>query len=211
MKASETIAAAIGARLHAILRKGGFRKKGLVFRRTTDACETLVQAELSRGNAGAKGRFVLELGMYLPRVEQILGRSPVEAPSTWACTLRGRIGPATGETDPWFPVDEGTDPARLGAEVAERWLEAGAPLADKAGDFRALLHELREQRLWGREALVPAALAIAAGDPAMAAALLGTAISGIHEARVHRAIEGDTFGVAVLEDARRFAAAHGLG
>ena len=123
---------AVKAGLLGALRDAGFRGTARDFHRSRGPVTDAVNIQASRSNAGEKGRFTVNLGIYLPGVEAILRGAPLTNPPCEVdCTVRVRLASvAPGGGDGWWAVGTGVDPSVVGREVGETMTRFGVPWLD---------------------------------------------------------------------------------
>jgi len=131
--AAHEIDAAIRGGLAQALRADGFRADKRTFRRRVEHAVMVVNIQASQSNSGAFASFTMNLGVYYPWIDEIVGDSPNEAPKEYHCQLRCRIGkllPSSPTGDHWWhlgPTTTGLDVApsveRAYREHGRAWLE----------------------------------------------------------------------------------------
>lgn len=99
------------------LRADGFRKSARTFHRSLDGVIEVLHVQASTSNAGDVGRFTLNLGVYFPGVDEILGDATLEHPKEYQCHVRERIGAVMGRGDHWWTLDPTTPPADVAPEI----------------------------------------------------------------------------------------------
>ena len=209
-KCSEKVTKAIQHRLAPELQDAGFGRKALTFRRTRGELVDVVNVQLSQRDLGASGEVVLNLGIYLPRVAQLLGLPVLESPLEFQCTLRHRLGPASAEPDPWWKVSAETACELLGEELAAVYRERGVPWFAARADLKSVDEAAGSPGGIPLDQLASVALSLSLGDRDAAAKRLAGVIERIHQVRARRALPDDPFGSAVLASGRRLANEHGL-
>lgn len=215
VKASTRIAAALRTGLQPHLKRAGFKKSGMQWRLEHEPATQLVQVQMSRGNQGAEGRFVLNLGVYLPTIEKLLHHRPIARPREVECTARRRVGPAARGSDPWWEVDAATDPGALGSSVLERFKKVAEPWLARAADPAELDDALQRSRTgfaFLQDPLAPVALALSVGRIDRAAERFIRLFEEIAKERKKRAkrFPDDPYAIDLIEDGQRLATEHRL-
>lgn len=126
------------------LKAAGFTRSGRTFRRhEPDGSIAVIQVQASQFNHGDAGRFTINLGIYLPPTDLLIGMEVQETPQEYHCHLRERIGCVMPEKqDFWWEVDEHSDDAAVAAELREAVLVHGlAWLAGQDARKRAYLED----------------------------------------------------------------------
>ena len=160
VKASARIASVVRAGLQPHLKTLGYKKASLTWSLCDPAPITrLVQVQLSHGNSGANGSFVLELGVYLPAIERLVFSRPIATPKAYQCTARKRFGPKRRGADPWWEVDSDTDEEVLAADVVGRFRSVGEPWLTRAANLVQLDDAIDNDPkfAWYQEPLAPVA------------------------------------------------------
>jgi hypothetical protein len=136
---AKRIDAVVSAGLAATLKSEGFKKSGRTFRLTQGEALRVVSVQGSAYNAGAEGRFTLNLGVAFPGIRALLEPElPLKALSEAQCPFRQRIGPLMPQRrDHWWSVDERTELAALGEEVRQAYLQHGRAWLDATADLRS--------------------------------------------------------------------------
>ena len=154
--------------LAAPLKAAGFRKSARTFHRDDGDSIAVINVQASQGNLGGAGKFTLNLGRYIPAIEQVLGHAPLTAaPKEYDCTVRKRIGnlmPA--QRDHWWELDANTSLDLLAAEVAAALTNHGLPWLERIRTLQGLREDPGALPF-----LTGASLALLLGDRAAATAL----------------------------------------
>jgi hypothetical protein len=166
-----------------ILSPLGFRRSAPHYWRRVDGLSQCVNFQASAWGSREAGSFTINLGISSAALfEGFIGRSFPKVPAAVLWPINARIGfvmPA--QRDLWWDVNESTDIAKLGGEVADAvqnyavpWLQS---LATRKELAQALEH--RTASLGVFSAQVPLVLAILAaedGDVTRARSILGSAL-----------------------------------
>ena len=168
----------------AILDPLGFRRSAPHFWRLVDGLSQCVNFQSSAWGSRQAGRFTINLGVSSPALfEAFIGRSFPKVPAAALWPVSARIGfVMPTQRDLWWEVDESTDIAKLGAEVADTLHDYAVPWLQSLATRKELVHafEDRSASLGGVfSAQVPLVLAIFAaedGDSTRARSILGSAL-----------------------------------
>ncbi|HEY3117430.1 MAG TPA: DUF4304 domain-containing protein [Chloroflexota bacterium] len=99
---SRVIDRVAGDALAAPLKAAGYRRDGRTWRRHVGDNVQVVNAQASRYNVGANGRFTLNAGVYFPALAARLGLfPPTDAPGEGDCHVRTRPRPPGWRRDWW--------------------------------------------------------------------------------------------------------------
>lgn len=205
MSSTTIVSSIVSAPLGALLKPHGFKKKGLVFRRTVDRLPQVISCQIRQGKTAREATFVLNLGTLVPDVEKLLGGRSYAEPKEYECTVRTRVG-AAGRGTRWWTIATslpGGFDRRIAAVVA--WLDA-------TRDPATLQTMLESGEAWAQERLVPTALALVRGERALAQRLFTACVRSVHATRAERAKDfpRDPFGLDLLKDAAKLAKKHAL-
>jgi len=87
---AKRITAVVDEGLSSLLKKEGFRKRGINYYRTDGDAMQVVTVQSSQGNFGDSGRFRVNFGVHFPAVAKVLdGSDPMpEFPREPYCILR---------------------------------------------------------------------------------------------------------------------------
>jgi hypothetical protein len=204
MTPHQVVARCISAGCAAWLARLGFKRKGLVFRRTVAGVHDFAYFQVDRW-LSPQPAFVLELGSRHPEVHRMLGHRALPETS-FMSTVRTRLGPPTDEVDPWWQVRPGREEF-VGAQLLE-------DLRERLPEWFALAHDLPamdlllsrpEPPFFCDSLLAPAAIAIVSGHSERGKARLDDVVERVELERRHRAEEFarvDNYGIAVLAEAR---------
>ncbi len=108
--------------LGGVLREAGFTRRGRTFYRRNAHVVSLTNVQASRYNAGSRGEFTINLGVYFPEAARLAAGEAAEYPSQPECHLRMRIGHLmSGGHDHWWTINARTNLDRLAAEVGRVW------------------------------------------------------------------------------------------
>ena len=141
---AKRITAVVDQGLSALLKKEGFRKRGINYYRTDRDAMQVVTVQSSQWNYGHSGRFRVNFGVHFPAVAKVLdGVDPMpEFPSEPYCVLRA----AWSFPDRWWTVDTTTDVTMIADElraywrdVVWPWLETNKSLPEAAATLESQL------------------------------------------------------------------------
>ena len=130
MSATQDMMKVVVATFAPALKAAGYRKQGARFR--ADISPTvvrLVNVQSSQWNMDGEGQFTVNLGVYHRDLAALHDACPaVESPLVQHCVVQERLGclMPVGQ-DYWWPIDDKTDLAALGFEVASAWEKYGKP------------------------------------------------------------------------------------
>jgi len=180
-KAIATISA--GA-CRAILSPLGFRRSAPNYWRRVDGLSQCVNFQASAWGSKEAGRFTINLGISSPALfEGFVGRTFPKVPAAALWPVNARIGFVTpGHRDLWWDVDESTDIARLGEQVADTLQNHAVPWFQSLATRKELVHAFEHRRASLGEvfpAQIPLVLAIFAaedGEVTRARSILGSAL-----------------------------------
>jgi hypothetical protein len=152
-----------------------------------DGLSQCVNFQASAWGSHDAGRFTINLGISSPALfEGYLGRSFPKAPAAALWPVHVRIGEVMPRApgpyrDLWWDVDESTDVAKLGDEVAGAIRDYAVPWLQRLATKQALVHELEHAPgsfgvLLASIPLVLGILAAEDGDLTRARSILGAAI-----------------------------------
>jgi hypothetical protein len=178
---SKCIDAIIRGGLAIELKSDGYKKTARTFHCREQNSVKVVNVQASQCNIGGEDKFTMNLGVYLPLVEEKLKRRNLTGgpPKEYECTTRLRIGELLpGEQDHWWVVSEQTDLASLAADVRQAWLTLGKAWFDQPWGDPLAVGELLEKR---HNYLEAAAAYVLIGEVAKAEKVLQ------HAVRWHRA------------------------
>jgi hypothetical protein len=162
----------------------GFRRSAPNYWRLVDGLSQCVNFQASAWGSQEAGRFTINLGISSPALyEGFIGRKFPKVPAAALWPVSARIGFVMPDNrDLWWEVDESTDIAKLGDQVADTLQNYAVPWFQSLATRKALIHafEHRTASLGGVfPAQVPLVLAIFAaedGDLTRAQSILGSAL-----------------------------------
>lgn len=115
------------------LKAAGFRKRAATWREeVSPTVVRLVNIQSSEWNMGNNGRFCVNLGVYHRDLAALHDACPiVEAPLVQHCLVKQRPGflMPVGK-DYWWSINDNSDLAAVGSEVASAWEKYGKPWLD---------------------------------------------------------------------------------
>lgn len=116
----------------------GFKKKGREYHLAGQDFFNVVAFQSSQSNTRDLAKFTLNLGVSLPTVEKLLGRSQVRGvPKECECTLRTRIGSLLSPPqDKWWMAEPNSDVGALAASVLHDWEVLAKPWLEAHRDLR---------------------------------------------------------------------------
>ena len=171
---AKRITAVVDEGLSSLLKKEGFRKRGINYYRSDGDAMQVVTVQSSQGNFGDSGRFRVNFGVHFSAVARVLdGSDPMpEFPTEPYCILRAMWS----FPDRWWTVDPTTDVTTIAdklraywREVVWPWLETNKSLPEAAATL--------ESQLVGQ---MPAAAArLVLGERNEAARLVRACIAGL--------------------------------
>ena len=141
---AKRITAVVDQGLSSLLKKEGFRKRGINYYRTDGDAIQVVTVQSSQWNHGDSGRFRVTFGVHFPAVAKVLdGADPMpDFPREPYCVLRA----AWSCPEHWWTVDTTTDVTmiadELGAywrDVIWPWLETNKSLPEAAATLESQL------------------------------------------------------------------------
>ncbi len=139
--------------LRPVMKQLGFAKSGRNWRRRRDSSVQVVNVQASYYNTDESGTFTVNLGVYFPAVDEIVGERPAEsAPSEASCDFRKRIGrlmPAG--RDYWWEVRPGAPLLEISDEVVEAVTTLGLPWLDAHSSLEVLLARAGESLYYYEE------------------------------------------------------------
>jgi hypothetical protein len=185
-----TIRGAVKVGLVPLLRKDGFKKRGMTFYLITDESNRLVHLQLSQWNTSSLSRFTIELGLYFPAIDAMMNQTFTEAggelwsPKIYNCQLRKRIGHLFPvPRDFWWEVMPTSNPDELAVELDAAWRQFAAPWLRNNADLQVAVTELENQSLYW-----PAAAGrLALGQRAEASRLAKEFVLSLTKEAPHRA------------------------
>lgn len=146
------------------LKKAGYRKQGANWREEVSSTVVrLVNIQSSPWNMGGEGQFCVNLGVYHRDLAALHDSSPVvESPLVRHCLIQQRLGflMPIGK-DHWWSINDETDLAALGSEVATDWETHGKPWLDA----KSTLEGAREFLLSRKMYFLAAMTSLAMGKP----------------------------------------------
>jgi hypothetical protein len=168
----------------AALSPHGFRRSAPNYWRLVDGLSQCVNFQASAWGSQEAGRFTINLGVSSPALcEGFIGRMFPKVPAAALWPVSARIGFVTQEPrDLWWDVDDSTDVATLGRQVADALQIHAVPWFQSLATRKALIDAFEHRRalLDGVfPAQVPLVLAILAaedGDVTRARSILGAAL-----------------------------------
>jgi hypothetical protein len=168
----------------AILSPLGFRRSAPHYWRLVDGLSQCVNFQASAWGSHEGGRFTINLGISSPALfEGFIGRSFPKVPAAALWPIYARIGSVMPEhRDLWWDVDERTDIAKLGDQVANTLQTYAVPWFQSLATRKELIYAFEHQTalLAGVfRAQVPLVLALFAaedGDLTRARSILGAAL-----------------------------------
>ncbi|MFB3893590.1 MAG: DUF4304 domain-containing protein [Phycisphaerae bacterium] len=118
-----------------------------------------VQASMS--NIGPSGKFTLNLGLFFPKVAELLGDTALaDRPHEYDCTWRKRIGELMScAQDHWWRLDPATDRILLARQVGDAWEQSGRPWIERL----ASPDEAKKEIIEARQFRLAAAFALLVG------------------------------------------------
>jgi hypothetical protein len=137
---SDLIDELVKAQLKPSLKELGFKSKSSTFFRHNGELVEIISSQKSKWNAADGAQFTINLGVYWPKVQEILGRPAISfPPKEYNCTIRQRLGPLfDDDKDFWWSVSPDSDIHQIGSDVVEKisshalpWL-ARATVLDEA-------------------------------------------------------------------------------
>jgi hypothetical protein len=160
---AKRIAAVVDQGLSSLLKKEGFRKRGINYYRTDGDAVQVVTVQSSQWDHGDSGRFRVNFGVHFPAVAKVLDVAPMpESPREPYCVLRA----AWSLPDRWWTVDMTTDVTMIAEElraywraVVWPWLETNKSLPEAAATL--------ESQLVGKMAAAAARLVLGERDEAL--------------------------------------------
>lgn len=202
---AKRITAVVDQSLSPLLKKDGFRKRGVNYYRTDGDAMLVVTVQSSQGNYGDSGRFRMNFGVHFPAVAKVLdGADPMpEFPREEYCVLRA----AWSVPERWWTVDTTTDVTMIADElraywrdVVRPWLETNRSLPEAAATL--------ESQLVGKMAAAAARLVLGERNEAVrlvraCIASLESSLEAAHPANVE-------IQTAQLQKVREWAADHQL-
>lgn len=117
-KARELIQEAIRLGLAPMLKKHGFKKKGLNFARRCGTVGHFLNVQLSSWNSGSQGYFYLNAGLMFDDVSTHFGKEPPQLPKYDDCNFMVRLDRLNDRIPQQFSVDESTNLDELAKVVA---------------------------------------------------------------------------------------------
>jgi hypothetical protein len=164
MSATNDMMKVVVAAFAPALKAAGYRKQGARFRDEVSATVVrLVNIQSSQWNMGSEGRFCVNLGVYHRDLAALHDACPVvESPLVQDCVVQKRLGflmPVS--KDFWWSINDKTDLATLGSEVASAWEKFGKPWLDT----NSTLEGAREFLLGRNWHFLAAMASLAMGQP----------------------------------------------
>jgi hypothetical protein len=139
---SELIDELLKLHLKPTLKELGFKCKSSTFFRQNGELVEVISLQKSASNTAIEGKFTINLGVYWPQVQTILG-STLEnlPPKEYDCTLRERLGSLFSQGgDFWWGIRQDSDIRSVCLDVAEKirvfglpWLKRAASLNEAVG------------------------------------------------------------------------------
>jgi hypothetical protein len=168
----------------AVLSPFGFRRSAPNYWRLVDGLSQCVNFQASTWGSQEAGRFTINLGISSPALyEGFIGRKFPKVPAAALWPVRARIGFVMQEPrDLWWEVNDTTDLAKLGHQVADTLQNYAVPWFQSLATRKALIDAFEHRRaLPGGvfPAQIPLVLAILAaedGDSGRARSILGSAL-----------------------------------
>jgi hypothetical protein len=203
---AKRITAVVDEGLSSLLKKEGFRKRGINYYRTDGDAMQVVTVQSSQGNFGDSGRFRVNFGVHFPAVAKVLdGSDPMpEVPKEPYCILRA----TWSFPDRWWTVDPTTDVTMIADKLRAYWQEVVWPWLE-TNKFLPKAAATLESQLVGQMAAAAARLVL--GERNEAARLVRACIAGLESSleTAHPAyyLEIQT---AQLQKVREWAADHQL-
>lgn len=150
---SELIDELIKIHLKPYLRERNFRNKSSTFFRQNNDLIEVISPQKDKYNNESKGSFTINLGVYWPKAQEILGRiCATFPPKEYDCTLRERLGTlfSAGQNF-WWNIVPDSDIQRVGAEVVEKIHNYAMPWfvrATSADEAPRIAHDAEAAVLW---------------------------------------------------------------
>lgn len=146
-----------------ILRAAAYRGSGRNFHKASADLVRLINIQASNSNSGSVGKFTVNLGLFFPSLNAIIG-PPIKAklPTEPECDVRMRIGflmPVNA--DHWWTFDTGEDPSKLLSELSIALSVYALPWIEKSW---TLVNVIEDSTINLRPHQI-AALAYLNGDP----------------------------------------------
>jgi len=156
---SDLIDEMVKTHLKPALHEFGFKSRSSTFFRQNGELVEIVSPQKSKWNNSTGAKFTINLGVYWPKVQEILGRASQSfPPKEYECTLRQRLGPLfADQRDYWWTVLPDSNIRTIGEDVTEKlrsfampWLRRATSLDDAVAIARAteaiVLHVLKGER-----------------------------------------------------------------
>jgi len=117
------------AHLKPALKEFGFKSKSSTFFRQNGELVEIISLQKSQSNDANESRFAINLGVYWPKAQEILGGTcETPPPKEYDCTLRQRLGPLFDDgRDYWWSIKPNSDIQAIGVDVAEKVQRFGLP------------------------------------------------------------------------------------
>jgi hypothetical protein len=111
------------------LKELGFKSKSSTFFRQNGELVEIISPQKSSWNDANESKFTINLGVYWPKIHEILG-GPIASlpPKEYECTIRQRLGSLFDNgKDFWWSVSPNSDIGQIGADVVEKVRHYGLP------------------------------------------------------------------------------------
>jgi hypothetical protein len=119
---SDLINELVKAQLKPALKELGFKNKSSTFFRQNGELVEIISPQKSKWNDAGEAKFTINLGVYWPQVQEVLGRPAAGSPpKEHDCTIRQRLGPLFDDgKDFWWSVSPDSDMQQIGLDVLEK-------------------------------------------------------------------------------------------
>ena len=131
---SDLIDELVKLHLKPALKELGFKSKSSTFFRQKGELVEVVSPQKSKWNGAEEAKFTINLGVYWPKVHEVLQRVPASVPpKEYHCTLRQRLGPLFDQQrDYWWTVTPSSNVRVIGQDVVEQVRKFALPWFVKA-------------------------------------------------------------------------------
>ena len=131
---SDLIDELVKLHLKPALKELGFKSKSSTFFRQNSELVEVASPQKSQWNSAEEAKFTINLGVYWPKVHEMLRRVPASVPpKEYDCTLRQRLGPLFDQhRDYWWTVTPNSDVRAIGEDVVEKVRRYALPWFVKA-------------------------------------------------------------------------------
>lgn len=119
---SDLIDELVKTHLKPALKELGFKSKSSTFFRQNGELVEIISPQKSSWNDANESKFTINLGVYWPKVHEILGGLIASLPpKEYDCTIRKRLGSLFDNgKDFWWSVSPNSDIGQIGADVVEK-------------------------------------------------------------------------------------------